>query len=141
MWYDERFLLCYIILTFEFIPLVVLKAKVFQAINLALIAHGKEKRPTSGSRKSRINQNLLKRSEKMLEECHRIASDKLQMDESLKSFVQSSQEWLRKQLISMVAEISQPTSAIEFEIVRISSETHGGVDDEVHCSSRVEELQ
>ena len=77
----------------------------------------------------------------MLEECHRIASDKLQMDESLKSFVQSCEEWLRKQLIALAAEVSHPTSsAIEVEIVKNRCGTHGGID-EVHCSPRVEELQ
>ena len=80
----------------------------------------------------------------MLEECHRIASDKLQMDESLKSFVQSSEEWLRKQLMAIVAENSNEVEIMIVHLHNGASETHSGEEEEeeeVPCSSRVEELQ
>ena len=114
-----------------------MKAKVFQAINLALIAYGKDKRPDNNLTKSQVNKNLLRRSEKMLQDCYCIASDKLQMDESLKIFVQSSEEWLRKQLIALAAEGSNEVEVVHFHSG--GSEIHEG--ENAPCSSRVEELQ
>lgn len=87
--------------------------------------------------KTRVNKNLMRRSKKMLQDCYYIASDKLQMDESLKIFVQSSEEWLRKQLIALAAEGSNEVEINHFHCG--GSEIHG--EDKLPNSSRVEELQ
>lgn len=137
--------------------LVIVRSKVFQSINLALLAHKEEKkyelleiesceqsaRGDSNAIKKPVNRRLLKHSLKLMKECHQLASMSSDRDSDIKRFVDSSEEWLRKKLISLAGHRSNnrnPTDIAMSSTNEEESEKSIEFNQPYPQSSRVEEL-